>query len=102
MSKSAAILFLASLASLAACKPDAQDPLVVVVNVREILETGNTTFNLRIENQEIPRFGVGRDGENAQEVASREIFRLGNFACREIVAVVGNGLRLCWCRDRCC
>lgn len=49
----APITDLANMGRVKVIKPDAQDPLVVVVNVREILETGNTTFNLRIENQDI-------------------------------------------------
>lgn len=49
----APITDLANLGRVKVIKPDAQDPLVVVVNVREIIETGNTTFNLRIDNQDI-------------------------------------------------
>lgn len=44
---------LANLGRVQVIKPDAQNPLVVVVNVREILETGNTTYNLRIDNNDI-------------------------------------------------
>jgi hypothetical protein len=49
----APITDLANMGRVKVIKPDAQDPLVVVVNVREILETGNTTFNLRIGHQDI-------------------------------------------------
>ncbi len=44
---------LANLGRVKVIKPDAQDPLVVVVNVREMIETGNTTYNLRIDNNDI-------------------------------------------------
>lgn len=44
---------LANLGRVKVIKPDAQDPLVVVVNVREMIESGNTTYNLRIENNDI-------------------------------------------------
>lgn len=44
---------LANFGSVRVIKPDAQDPLVVVVNVREIIETGNTTYNLAIDHNDI-------------------------------------------------
>ena len=44
---------LANMGRIKVIKPDAQNPLAMVVNVREIVETGYTTFNLRIENQDI-------------------------------------------------
>ena len=34
-------------------RPDAENPLVVVVNFREMIVTGNTTYNLRIQENDI-------------------------------------------------
>jgi len=44
---------LANLGRVKVIKPDAQNPLVVRVNVREMVETGNTTYNLRIDANDI-------------------------------------------------
>jgi protein involved in polysaccharide export with SLBB domain len=49
----APVTSLANLGRVKVIKPDAQDPLVVVVNVREMIETGNTTYNLRIDDNDI-------------------------------------------------
>jgi protein involved in polysaccharide export with SLBB domain len=40
---------LANMGKVRVIKPDAQNPLVVDVNVREMIMTGNTTYNLLIE-----------------------------------------------------
>jgi hypothetical protein len=44
---------LANLGRVRVVKPDAQDPLVVVVNVREIIEYGYTTYNVAIDHNDI-------------------------------------------------
>lgn len=44
---------LANLGRVRVIKPDAQDPLVIYVNVREILDTGNTTYNVPIDHNDI-------------------------------------------------
>ncbi|MFO1052099.1 MAG: polysaccharide biosynthesis/export family protein [Planctomycetota bacterium] len=44
---------LANLGRVRWIKPDARYPLVTVINVREILETGNTTFNVPIDHNDI-------------------------------------------------
>ncbi|MBK8977564.1 MAG: polysaccharide biosynthesis/export family protein [Planctomycetes bacterium] len=49
----APITDLANMGRVKVIKPDAQNPLVVVVNVREMIETGNTTYNLRIDDNDI-------------------------------------------------
>jgi protein involved in polysaccharide export with SLBB domain len=49
----APITDLANLGRIKVIKPDAQDPLVIVVNVREMIESGNTTYNIRIDNNDI-------------------------------------------------
>lgn len=47
------ITLLANLGRVRLIKPDAQDPLVVYVNLREIIDTGNTTYNLPIDHNDI-------------------------------------------------
>lgn len=49
----APITDLANLGRVRVIKPDAQNPLVAVVNVREMIETGLTVYNLRIDHQDI-------------------------------------------------
>ncbi len=44
---------LANMGRVKVIKPDAQNPLVMVVNVREMIETGVTTFNVRIDDNDI-------------------------------------------------
>ena len=50
---------LANLGRVKVIKPDAQNPLVLVVNVREMIETGVTTFNVRIDDNDIIYTHVG-------------------------------------------
>lgn len=44
---------LANLGRIRLVRPDAQNPLTVVVNFREMVLTGNTTFNIPIQNNDI-------------------------------------------------
>lgn len=44
---------LANLGRVRVVKPDAENPLVVVVNIREMILTGNTKWNLRLDDNDI-------------------------------------------------
>ena len=44
---------LANLGRVKVIRPDAENPLVVVINVREMLQTGNTTYNILLRDRDI-------------------------------------------------
>jgi protein involved in polysaccharide export with SLBB domain len=44
---------LANLGRIKLVRPDAENPLVVTINLREFIETGNTKYNLRVQDNDI-------------------------------------------------